>query len=58
MDELWDITALCRTLGTTSRTLRYYESEGLIESTTDGTSRRRRYTPAQAEKIKQVMVGS
>lgn len=51
-----DISEVATALGITSRTLRYYESEGLIESTTDGFSRRRRYTDEQIETIKQVLV--
>ncbi len=51
-----DISKVAATLGTTSRTLRYYESEGLIESTTDGFSQRRRYTDEQIHHIKQVLI--
>ncbi len=33
MKQLYDITEVCAMLGTTSRTLRYYEDQGLITST-------------------------
>ncbi len=55
MKQLLDITEVCTRLGTTSRTLRYYEEQGLIESTTDYPSRRRRYTEAQVDAIRQVL---
>ncbi len=55
METTYDITEVCTRLGTTSRTLRYYEEQGLIESTTDYPSRRRRYTEAQVDAIRQVL---
>ncbi len=55
MESTYDITEVCAHLGTTSRTLRYYEEQGLIESTTDYPSRRRRYTEEQLATIKQVL---
>ncbi len=55
MEHLYDITEVCTRLGTTSRTLRYYETEGLIESTTVYPSRRRRYTEEQVATIKKVL---
>ena len=45
--HLWDISEVCNMLGTTSRTLRFYEEKGLIQSTTEGLSHRRRYTEQQ-----------
>ncbi len=55
METTYDITEVCTRLGTTSRPLRYYEEQGLIESTTDYPSRRRRYTEAQVDAIRQVL---
>ncbi len=52
---LYDITEVCTMLGTTSRTLRFYESEGLIESTTKPPSLRRSYTQTQVDTIKKVL---
>lgn len=52
---MYDINEVCRLLGTTSRTLRYYEEKGLITSTKAGTSPRRHYTDAQIEQIRRVM---
>ena len=53
---LYDITEVCKTLGTTSRTLRFYEEKGIIQSTTVGTSSRRQYTEEQISHIKNVLV--
>ena len=53
--HLWDITEVCNMLGTTSRTLRFYEEKGLIQSTTEGLSNRRRYTEQQLTQIIHVL---
>ena len=54
--QLYDITEVCKMLGTTSRTLRFYEEKGIIQSTTVGTSSRRQYTEEQISHIKNVLV--
>ena len=54
--QMYDITEVCRMLGTTSRTLRFYEEKGIIQSTTVGTSSRRQYTEEQVSLIKNVFV--
>ena len=54
--QMYDITEVCRMLGTTSRTLRFYEEKGIIQSTTVGTSSRRQYTEEQLSLIKNVLV--
>ena len=54
--KLYDITEVCQLLGTTSRTLRFYEEKRLITSTTIGTSTRRQYTPEQLNHIRNVLV--
>lgn len=54
--ELLDITEVCKLLGTTSRTLRFYEEKGIITSTKNDFSGRRRYTHAQVQQISNVMV--
>lgn len=54
--QLYDISEVCNLLGTTSRTLRFYEQKGIIESTTDGFSSRRKYTDHQLNSIKNVLV--
>lgn len=51
-----DIGEVCRVLGTTSRTLRFYEEKGIITSTPSEFCARRRYTPEQIEQIKRVLV--
>lgn len=43
-------------LGTTSRTLRFYEEKGIIQSTTVGISSRRQYTEEQIYNIKNVLI--
>lgn len=52
----YDISEVCNMLGTTSRTLRFYEKRGIIKSTTVGTSARRRYTDEQLSNIRNVFV--
>ena len=54
--QMYDITEVCKMLGTTSRTLRFYEEKGIIQSTTVGTSARRQYTEEQLSLIKNVLV--
>ena len=54
--HLYDITEVCRMLGTTSRTLRFYEEKKIITSTTVGLSARRKYTEEQLLQIKNVLV--
>ena len=53
---LYDITQVCKMVGTTSRTLRFYEEKGIIQSTTVGTSSRRQYTEEQLSLIKNVFI--
>ena len=55
-EKLYDITEVCRLLGTTSRTLRFYEEKGMIESTVVFPSARRKYTEKQLEVIRDVLV--
>ena len=54
--SLYDITEVCKMLGTTSRTLRFYEEKSIIQSTTVGASSRRQYTEEQISHIKNVLV--
>lgn len=54
--NLYDITDVCRMLGTTSRTLRFYEEKGIITSTLKGLSSRRCYTEVQVSHIRNVLV--
>ena len=51
---LYDITDVCKSLGTTSRTLRFYEEKGIVTSTTNPPSLRRHYTQEQIARIKNV----
>lgn len=53
---LYDITEVCKMLDTTSRTLRFYEEKGIIQSTTVGISSRRQYNEKQISRIKNVFV--
>lgn len=53
--QLYDITEVCSMLGTTSRTLRYYEDQGLITSTVMPPSTRRKYTQEQIDTVKNVL---
>ena len=52
---LYDITEVCKMLGISSRTLRFYEEKGIVKSTTVGMSSRRRYTEEQLSLIKNVL---
>ena len=54
--RLYDISEVCNLLGTTSRTLRFYEQKGIIDSTTDVFSKRRKYTDSQIKNIRTVLV--
>lgn len=54
--QYYDITEVCNMLGTTSRTLRFYEKKGIISSTTAGISSRRKYTEDQISNIRNVLV--
>ena len=56
MKNLYDIADVCKTLGITSRTLRFYEEKGIIQSTTIGISSRRQYTKEQLSHIENVLV--
>lgn len=55
-ERLYDISEVCGMLGTTSRTLRFYEEKGIIQSTTEGLSARRRYSEKQLANIRNVLV--
>ena len=54
--KLFDINEVCRMLDTTSRTLRFYEEKGIVESTKVGNSTRRQYSEKQLANIRNVMV--
>ena len=57
MDQkLLDINKVCKMLGTTSRTLRFYEQKGIISSTSVPFQTRRQYDAEQIEHIKKVLV--
>ncbi len=53
--SLYDISEVCSLLGISSRTLRFYEEKGLIESTKE-FSNRRKYSKSQLELIKKILV--
>lgn len=50
------INEVCTMLGTTSRTLRFYEEKGIISSTALPFQKQRHYTAEQIEHIKKVLV--
>lgn len=54
--RLYDINAVCNMLGTTSRTLRFYEEKKIISSTKVFDSPRRQYTSEQIDHIRDVLV--
>ena len=51
----WDIHEVCDLLHITSRTLRFYEDKGVIQSNRDAFSSRRRYTLEQIAHIRHVI---
>lgn len=55
MEHLYDITQVAKMLGTTSRTLRYYEEKGIIHSTVIPFCKRRKYSEKQVVHIKNVL---
>ena len=55
-DQLFDINQVCKMLGITSRTLRFYESKGIISSTAVPFKTRRQYSAEQIEHLKRVIV--
>jgi len=54
--RFYDINEVCKMLGTTSRTLRFYEEKGIISSTPVPYKTRRQYTEKQIDHIKNVIV--
>ncbi len=52
---LYDIAKVCQMLGTTSRTLRFYQEKGIIQSTVTPFSSRRQYTAVQIDQIRNVL---
>lgn len=55
-NTLYDISEVCKMLGTTSRTLRFYEEKGIVISETVPFSRRRKYTARQVDRIRDVLL--
>ena len=55
MREFYTITELTREFGVSTRTLRFYEDEGLLKPTRRG--RTRLYRPADRELLKQILRG-
>ena len=55
-DRLYDINDVCNMLGTTSRTLRFYEEKQIISSTKVFDSPRRKYSSEQIDHIRNVLV--
>ncbi|MBE6639149.1 MAG: MerR family transcriptional regulator [Ruminococcaceae bacterium] len=56
MERLYDITQVAAMLGTTSRTLRYYEEKGIIQSTAVPFRKRRQYSEKQIAHIKNILL--
>ena len=55
-DRLYDINDVCNMLGTTSRTLRFYEEKQIISSTKVFDTPRRKYSSKQIDHIRNVFV--
>ena len=54
-EEIVTIGELCKTLGLTTRTLRYWEEVGIIESTERSDGANRGYAPYTVRRIKFIM---
>lgn len=54
MEKYYDITEVCKLISVTSRTLRFWEEKGIIESSQKPFSTRRQYTDEQVERIKKI----
>lgn len=55
MEELFDITKICEQFHVSSRTLRFYEEKGLIESIRTSSNNHRSYTKEQVDKIRDIL---
>ena len=55
-EDLYDIQEVCKMLGTTSRTLRFYEEKGIVSSTSMPFQSRRQYSKEQIDHIRNVLV--
>lgn len=55
MEELIDITKVCEHFHISSRTLRFYEEKGLIESIRTPSCNHRSYTKEQVDKIRNIL---
>ena len=55
MEELFDITEVCEKFHISSRTLRFYEEKGLIESIRSSSNNHRSYTKDQVDKIRDIL---
>ncbi|MBQ9121143.1 MAG: MerR family transcriptional regulator [Clostridia bacterium] len=55
-EKLYDISEVCQLLGTTSRTLRFYEQKGIVTSTSVPHSARRHYTEEQINEIRNALI--
>ena len=55
MEELFDITEVCEQFNISSRTLRFYEEKGLIESYRTSSNSHRSYTKEQVDKIRDIL---
>ena len=55
MKELFDITEVCEQFHISSRTLRFYEEKGLIESIRKASNNHRSYTKEQVDKIRDIL---
>lgn len=55
MEDLFDITEVCEQFHISSRTLRFYEEKGLIESIRSSSKTHRSYTKEQVDKIRDIL---
>ncbi|BCJ94063.1 hypothetical protein acsn021_16320 [Anaerocolumna cellulosilytica] len=56
METFLSISEVCKNFDITSRTLRYYEKEGLIKSFRDKKTQPRKYTVCEIEKLRKILI--
>jgi DNA-binding transcriptional MerR regulator len=56
METYLSISEVCKNFETTSRTLRFYEKEGLIKSIRNKSTQPRKYTLSEVEKLRKILI--
>lgn len=54
--KVYDISEVCSMFNITSRTLRFYEQKGIIDSIRSDSSNRRQFTEKQIDKVRNILI--